>query len=487
LLAGWPSYAEVSPSGRGFRAIGRGTKPGAKCGPENYASGKVEVYGVGTRKYLTFTGHRLPAAAAVITDASDQIARIYAAVFGDENPDERPDRPPGPDPSANGRYTATARNPYAELSDDDLVMLARQAKNGPKFAALFDDGSLARHGDDHSRADLALCVMLAFWCRKDAARVDRLFVRSALYRAEKWNHRHRGDGATYGAMTVEKAVARCRHTYDPDSRAPGTGGAASAEWPPPAVVVLRQWLRDTYEPTFRRGNKLYSARLGREMSVSEVGPASEVLARLQAAADAPRSRDGHTDVSALPYHFRTWIAVAWADLAAGLPEEPESAEVIEPARDEFVRALTAALVTMVPLSYRHGNDGQPEEVQRRPAIEWARMFAKGPKWESVRGYRIWSRKDGGVTRVAIRTELLSQLNARAMTGLSQTAMSKLCVLYGLGQPCKVQGGDARATELTTEFLADLLAGPADPDVRTPEGETHAPACEATSKRPGEGD
>jgi putative DNA primase/helicase len=37
----------------------------------------------------------------------------------------------------------------------------------------------------HSEADMALCAILAFWCRGDMQQMDRLFRQSGLYR-EKW-------------------------------------------------------------------------------------------------------------------------------------------------------------------------------------------------------------------------------------------------------------------------------------------------------------
>ncbi len=57
----------------------------------------------------------------------------------------------------------------------------RAAKYDPWFYALFDRGELGIFGDDRSRADLALCLILAFWCGSDTLRIDRLFRRFALY------------------------------------------------------------------------------------------------------------------------------------------------------------------------------------------------------------------------------------------------------------------------------------------------------------------
>ncbi|MFR4804189.1 MAG: hypothetical protein ACLT98_13270 [Eggerthellaceae bacterium] len=53
---------------------------------------------------------------------------------------------------------------------------------------------LLRAGGDRSAADMALCSHLAFWCGRDAGRMDRIFRRSGLMR-DKWDSR-RG-GSTY--------------------------------------------------------------------------------------------------------------------------------------------------------------------------------------------------------------------------------------------------------------------------------------------------
>lgn len=73
-------------------------------------------------------------------------------------------------------------------------------------------GDCSAQGGDHSAADMALCSHLAFWLGGDAGRVDRVFRSSGLMR-EKWDSR-RG-GTTYGAQTVDRAVAGCSEFYRP--------------------------------------------------------------------------------------------------------------------------------------------------------------------------------------------------------------------------------------------------------------------------------
>jgi hypothetical protein len=125
------------------------------------------------------------------------------------------EKPAGQTPGGNGQsgdpaFGGKARSglwgvPYEKLTDDDLVRLAGEARNGAKFRALMN-GDTGGYGGDDSAADMALCMILAFWCRGDAVRVDRLFRGSRLFRP-KWDERHFADGRTHGQGTVGNACA----------------------------------------------------------------------------------------------------------------------------------------------------------------------------------------------------------------------------------------------------------------------------------------
>jgi hypothetical protein len=94
-----------------------------------------------------------------------------------------------------------------ELDDSEVLQKRRSDKDtyrAEKFARLFDGGDLADYGGDRSSADLGLVNLLAYYTQ-DPVQLDRLFRRSALMRG-KWDERHRGDGANYGEMTIEKAL-----------------------------------------------------------------------------------------------------------------------------------------------------------------------------------------------------------------------------------------------------------------------------------------
>ncbi len=52
---------------------------------------------------------------------------------------------------------------------------------------------------------VSLASILAFWCGGDTEQMDRLFRKSGLMR-NKWDRVQ--SGSTYGALTLEKAVAQ---------------------------------------------------------------------------------------------------------------------------------------------------------------------------------------------------------------------------------------------------------------------------------------
>jgi putative DNA primase/helicase len=90
------------------------------------------------------------------------------------------------------------------MDDETVLRLALNARNGEKFGRLFA-GDTSGHAGDDSRADLALCGILAFWTQ-DPEQIDRLFRRSGLYR-EKWER------ADYRERTIQKAIQNTVGVY----------------------------------------------------------------------------------------------------------------------------------------------------------------------------------------------------------------------------------------------------------------------------------
>ena len=202
------TYAEISPSGAGLRVWCYG-KPGrsGKC------AGKVkwlEVYSHPSHRYLTVTGNQWPGSADAVTEQQDALDWLHHR-FMSKGKDDSTGQDEG---VSQGKDKPRSPSVDSSLSLDDTALLdkARNAANGAVFEALWS-GDLSGHGGDHSSADLALLNVLAFWTGGDAARMDRLFRQSGLMR-EKWDVVHDpAAGRTYGAMSIDKAIAGCREGY----------------------------------------------------------------------------------------------------------------------------------------------------------------------------------------------------------------------------------------------------------------------------------
>jgi len=102
--------------------------------------------------------------------------------------------------------------------NEEQQLLAKARRADPSLDALYRGDWQGRY-PSQSEADLALCGKLAFWFQKDAMRIDGIFRQSSLFRA-KWDEKHHDDGSTYGQMTVEMAISRCRDVYSPHALAP---------------------------------------------------------------------------------------------------------------------------------------------------------------------------------------------------------------------------------------------------------------------------
>ena len=104
---------------------------------------------------------------------------------------------------------------FTPLTDNEIIEKATRSKNGVEFPSLWR-GDTSKYNGDESRADLALCNILAFWSGCDSSTIDRLFRQSGLMR-EKWDRKT--GGTTYGEITIQKAINDCTETYNPNRKA----------------------------------------------------------------------------------------------------------------------------------------------------------------------------------------------------------------------------------------------------------------------------
>lgn len=194
IVQDFGSYAEISPSNRGIKIFIRGTKQVSDGCKVHIETGRVEVYD--QNRFFTFTGTHYGSPTQV-EDRQHELDSMMLRLFPQVK---------------NQVQINTVELEGSELSLSDVELLDK-ARNNPKFRRLFDEGDIYVARNDHSRADLMLCGMLAFWTGKNAERMDDLFRLSKLMR-DKWDER-RGSN-TYGERTVSTTIKNCTNVYDPD-------------------------------------------------------------------------------------------------------------------------------------------------------------------------------------------------------------------------------------------------------------------------------
>jgi len=100
---------------------------------------------------------------------------------------------------------STSKQAVANPKHDYLITQIKESENGPLFSALHDHGDLTKYDGDQSRADMGYISILAKWTKFDEQITDQIYRQSALMRP-KWDKQHHSDGATYGEMTIRKAL-----------------------------------------------------------------------------------------------------------------------------------------------------------------------------------------------------------------------------------------------------------------------------------------
>lgn len=224
------SLTEYSPSGTGVhilivgnaRGIIRHKIPAREFTKECHPEAKVEIYD--EKHYFTLTEKFVPGSPSGILPRQKQLQAVYEKITS------RPASKVHTAPRSEKRPSFGPR----DLTDNEIIERATQAQNGAAFRQLWqgDIGAQA----DWSTADFLLCQHLAFWTGKDAARMDRLFRRSGLYR-DKWDRKT--GNSTYGEITIRQAIKECRNTYT------GTNGASRrAEEELERIFASRPYYRD---------------------------------------------------------------------------------------------------------------------------------------------------------------------------------------------------------------------------------------------------
>jgi hypothetical protein len=290
-----------------------------------------------------------------------------------------------------------------------------------------------------------------------------------------------------------RKIARSVGSYPPGPSSPNGTPAVAQERRPAATIILDH-VRTVYQPAHRRGGAVWSAVLAAEVRRGEALARCADIALMDAltagALEMPRDEEGRGKRSAAPRLYREWAPVAWAELLAQTPDEPEAPAVETTAEADF-RRLAGALTRLATLG-RHGesarrpgrgHDHDDTDRECRSILHWCMLFARPGAWAQVRSYYVWCRQEGDTgdrhasLRVAIRPDLLGQLGLRDLAEMGQRRLADLCAHYGLGRRVRVGHGGAWAIELAPSWLAELLAAP------TSDGPGVGVTGEATHARP----
>lgn len=187
------SYTEYSPSGTGVKVFVRATKHTDRCSTSSLSGmSKIEIFD--DERYFTVTGHHLPGTPMEVQDRQEQVDALCQLAFP---------------PEANLKHNPAP--PGTVIGDDQWVIdKIRGTSQAAKFNKLFA-GDTSDYDNDASRADLALCSILAFWCGRNPVWMDRIFRASGLYRG-KW------DRTDYRERTLNKAISGCTEVLDSSPR-----------------------------------------------------------------------------------------------------------------------------------------------------------------------------------------------------------------------------------------------------------------------------
>lgn len=210
------SYTEYSHSGKGIHIICKGNLPvGAR------RKDCIEMYDSG--RFFTMTGNVINP--VEIEERTEQIKPLWEKYLNIRKENEQFEYKPAF--TANGInfgpnvVAETVEISHTNMTDSELIEKIRSSQYGPEFMSLFH-GEMGNYGDDHSRADMALCKILAFWTGCNAVQMDRIFRSSGLMR-DKWDQKRNGtnrngtplSAGTYGSQAIELAISSQREVYRP--------------------------------------------------------------------------------------------------------------------------------------------------------------------------------------------------------------------------------------------------------------------------------
>lgn len=192
FVATLDSYTEWSQSGKGVHIICKGKLPEG-----SRRKGCVEMYD--ENRFFAFTGRAIRN--IPLQNREEEVKPLWEKYV--YTPALEPQQPQY-NRASNGLYETL------KLSDQEILDSVANSRQSDIFFRYYDRGDISLQGGDASKADMAFCSMLAFWCNKDVVQMDRIFRNSGLMRP-KWDE-HRGT-RTYGQITLDVACRNVGETF----------------------------------------------------------------------------------------------------------------------------------------------------------------------------------------------------------------------------------------------------------------------------------
>lgn len=253
IRAALDSYTEVSPRGGGLHIIVYAPEamPDDQDGHRQTLPDGSEIEAYRAGRFFTVTGDRLEGAPAVVNQRTAELAALWRETFM-TTPTAKASAPRPPRPSTP-----------LDLSDTELLEQARNAANGAKFRALYDQGDTSAYGGDDSRADSALVLMLAFETGDDTARIDRLFRQSALMR-DKWERDDYAQRTITRALAVPHEVRKAPRSLETRQPSPSAEDGGASDGGPTIGEFKLTDLGNSERLVSRHGDKMrWVAKVGK--------------------------------------------------------------------------------------------------------------------------------------------------------------------------------------------------------------------------------
>lgn len=189
------SYTEYSPSKTGVHIIVIGelknSLKNSKKGLEMYSSGR----------YFTFTCESLNNTPKQINERQEELEEIYEANKLDQGASAVKIDP------AKYKKIWDEKQDERDEEAERIVNLATKYDCTGKFNALFYEGNTELYNGDSSSADIALMLILCYWCKCDPLLMHAAFNKSRLAKRKKWQEGNANNPMYYRTLTINKAIA----------------------------------------------------------------------------------------------------------------------------------------------------------------------------------------------------------------------------------------------------------------------------------------